>query len=124
MAKENGYIGGLVTGLLLGAAAALLLAPKKGGDVRGEIALGADSLKDKIVDLGGGVVEVVGDKIEDVKEKLTSLRATDDDNMDEIVAETEEKAGDALAATIESAKNVAEEIGDNLDDETSKTEGK
>lgn len=124
MAKENGYIGGLVTGLLLGAAAALLLAPKKGGDVRGEIALGADSLKDKVVDLGGGVVEVVGDKIEDVKEKLTSLRATDDDNMDEIVAETEEKAGDALAATIESAKNVAEEIGDNLDDETSKTEGK
>ena len=124
MAKENGYIGGLITGLLLGAAAALLLAPKKGGDVRGEIALGADSLKDKVVDLGGGVVEVVGDKIEDVKEKLTSLRATDDDNMDEIVAETEEKAGDALAATIESAKNVAEEIGDNLDDETSKTEGK
>lgn len=124
MAKENGYIGGLVTGLLLGAAAALLLAPKKGGDMRGEIALGADSLKDKVVDLGGGVVEVVSDKIEDVKEKLTSLRATDDDNVDEIVAETEEKAGDALAATIESAKNVAEEIGDNLDDETSKTEGK
>ena len=124
MAKENGYIGGLVTGLLLGAAAALLLAPKKGGDVRGELALGADSLKDKIVDLGGGVVEVVGDKIEDVKEKLTSLRATDDDNVQELVAETEEKAGDALAATIESAKNVAEEIGDNLDDETSKTEGK
>ena len=124
MAKENGYIGGLVTGLLLGAAAALLLAPKKGGDVRGELALGADSLKDKIVDLGGGVVEVVGDKIEDVKEKLTSLRATDDDNVEELVAETEEKTGDALAATIESAKNVAEEIGDNLDDETSKTEGK
>ena len=124
MAKENGYIGGLVTGLLLGAAAALLLAPKKGGDVRGEIALGADSLKDKIVDLGSGAIEVVGDKIEDAKTKLTSLRATDDDNVQELVAETEEKAGDALTATVDSVEEVAEEIGDNLDDETSKTESK
>lgn len=112
MAKENGYIGGLITGVLLGAAAALLLAPKKGGEVRGDIAAGAEGLKDKIVDVSGGVVEIVGDKIEDVKEKLTSLRATDDDNVEELVAETEEKAEDALAATVEKAEEVADEFVD------------
>jgi gas vesicle protein len=56
MADESGgYFRGVVTGLLFGAAAALLLTPGKSGEVRQKLSEGAAALKDKASDLGAGL---------------------------------------------------------------------
>jgi gas vesicle protein len=129
MAKKNGcgYWRGLVTGLMIGAGTALLLAQKKSGNGDSDVVEGIGKLKEKVTDIGSGAVEAIGDKLAGAKDKITSLRATDDDNVEELVATDENQsndADDALADTVDDAETVAEEIGDNLDDETSKIEEK
>lgn len=63
MAEESGsgYLRGAIAGLLLGAATALLLASKPGGQLRQDLADGASQLKDKASDLGGNIVETAQD---------------------------------------------------------------
>lgn len=102
MAK--GYSSGLLTGLLIGAASALLIAGKKSG-VKNDIASGANVIKEKTNEVFGVA-----------KAKLTNTRATDDDNVEELLAdETDDiksDAEDALEATIDDAEEVAAEIND------------
>ena len=65
MHEENnnkpGYLSGLVTGLLFGAVAGLLLAPKKGQDLRSELADEAATLKDRAKNLGDSVATAAQD---------------------------------------------------------------
>lgn len=77
MAEESGtgYLVGIVTGALLGAAAALLLAPKPGGELRQDLATAATRLKDKANDLGGTLGETVADRAREVKERGGDLVA-------------------------------------------------
>lgn len=118
MAKENGYIGGLVTGILMGAVAALLLAPKKGDSVGQEMAAGAGALKEKAGDVGTGAIEMLGERLEAVREKLTNLRhseiATDDQNVYELIAENPAEVSDAVADAVSDA--VSDEVVDAIED--------
>ncbi len=120
---ENTYWRGLVTGLMIGAGTALILAQKKTDSGDSELVEGIGNLKEKASDVGSGAIEVLSDKIADAKSKITNLRATDDDNVEELLASDEvvnefedvqPNSADALAAT----------INDNLDDETSQLESK
>ncbi len=49
--EGGGYLRGLVTGALVGAATALLLAPKRGEDIRQDLADSAGRLKEKAEEL-------------------------------------------------------------------------
>lgn len=120
---ENTYWRGLVTGLMIGAGTALILAQKKTDSGESELVEGIGNLKEKASDVGSGAIEVLSDKIADAKSKITNLRATDDDNVEELLASDEvvnefedvqPNSADALSATID----------DNLDDETSQLESK
>lgn len=57
----SGYLRGVLAGLLLATATALLLASKPGGQWRQDLADGASKLKNKASDLGGNVIEAAQD---------------------------------------------------------------
>jgi gas vesicle protein len=65
----GGYLRGVITGLLFGAAAALLMAPKPGGALRHDLAEGASRLKDKAGSLGGSVADTVADTAQGLRER-------------------------------------------------------
>ena len=93
MEESSGYWRGLVTGVIVGAAAALLLTPKKGDELRHELADGASKLKDKAGTLG----EKAGELKERGVEALHNLRGD---------------AEDALAGTLEDAGEIAGEMNE------------
>ncbi len=56
MAEESsGYVRGLITGVLVGAATALILAPKRGDEIRQDLSEGASKVKERAADLTGTV---------------------------------------------------------------------
>jgi gas vesicle protein len=65
--KSSGYIRGLVTGVLIGAGAALLLAPKRGEELREELAQNAAEWKDKAA--SGSLA----DRAQELKYRATEL---------------------------------------------------
>ncbi|HEX8834051.1 MAG TPA: YtxH domain-containing protein, partial [Abditibacteriaceae bacterium] len=98
-----GYFRGMITGLLFGAAAALLLAPKKGGELRGDLAEGAVKLKDKAGTLGGTVAETVSHTAHELKERGGELLGS---------VKASVTGDDALAQSIDGAAEIADEIAD------------
>jgi gas vesicle protein len=58
---SSGYWRGLITGVIIGAAAALLLAPTRGDEIRHDLSAGASKVKDRAADLSGTVAETARD---------------------------------------------------------------
>jgi gas vesicle protein len=81
----GGYLRGVITGLLFGAAAALLMAPKPGGALRQDLAEGASKLKDKAGSLGGSVADTVADSARELtnrgEDAVADVRATGQDAL-------------------------------------------
>lgn len=77
MAEDGGggYLRGMVTGLLFGAAAALLMAPKRGEELRGELADNAYKLKDKAGDMGTTVAGTARDLKARGEELVSNVRS-------------------------------------------------
>ena len=107
MSEESGssYVSGILTGLLLGAVTALLLAPRRGKELRHELAEGASKLKDKAGDLGGTVAGTVAETARDLKER-----------SGELVASVHPQGNDALQEATYYAEDVKDEIKANEQD--------
>jgi gas vesicle protein len=97
--ESGGYLRGIVTGLIFGAVSALLLAPRRGEEMRQEIADGATKLKEKAGELGGSLGESVGGKLEDLKERGQSL-----------LPDNSSRKTDALDETLDIAQKATEEV--------------
>jgi len=119
---SGGYFRGLVTGVLIGAGAALLLAPKRGEELREELAQNAaewknaanngtladraQELKDRATELGQNVAQ----KAQEIKQK-----------GQESLGKAQESAEDAAEDITENAAEVVEEAADNLDHDAEKS---
>jgi gas vesicle protein len=99
--KSGGYFRGLVTGVLIGAGTALLLAPKRGEELRGELAQNAAEWKDKAA--SGSLA----DRAQGLKERATELGQT--------VAQKAQEYKAKGQATLE---EVTENASDIVDDAT------
>jgi len=106
-----GYFRGLVTGLLFGAAAALLLAPKRGEDLRHDLAENATKLKGKASDLGSTVAATASDLRGRTEEFAGTVRA----KGSEVVEEATTYAQDVKATVADTAHEVKEQVKAPLD---------
>ena len=108
MANETGgYWRGIVTGVLVGAATALLLAPKRGEDIRQDLADSAGRWKEKAEDLTGQL----SDTALDLKERGSHLVENARDKSSDLIAQAGEKAEDWKAeAKKEEAKEQAHDV--------------
>lgn len=113
-----GYWRGLITGLLFGAAAALLLSAKKNDEQSAGLADSASRLKDKATGLGGSL-GALSEQVQSLKERVTELRADNEDEFfkDDLL-QSHFVDGDALALTVEDAEEIATEVRDEIGDET------
>lgn len=100
--KSCGYIRGLVTGVLIGAGAALLLAPKRGEELRDELAQNASVWKEKATGSGSTLAE----RAQELKERATELGQTVSQKAQEYKA----KGQDALEEVAENASDVIDDV--------------
>lgn len=96
--KSGGYIRGLVTGVLIGAGAALLLAPKRGEELREELAQNAAEWKDK------AAAGSLADRAQELKDRAAELSQTVTQKAQEYKA----KDQDAVEDVVENASDVTE----------------
>ncbi|MDQ3815656.1 MAG: YtxH domain-containing protein [Armatimonadota bacterium] len=109
----GGYLRGLVTGLLFGAAAALLLAPKRGEDLRQDLAEKGTRIKAKASDLGGTVAGTARDIRSRTEEFASTVRA----KGSEVAEEATHYAHDVKAKVADTAEEVkAKATGDGQDE--------
>jgi len=100
--KSGGYFRGLVTGVLIGAGAALLLAPKRGEELREELAQNASDWKEKATGPGG----TLADRAQELKDRATELGQT----MAQKAQEYKVKGQDTLGEVVENASDVVDDI--------------
>ena len=96
--KSGGYIRGLVTGVLIGAGAALLLAPKRGEELREELAQNAAEWKDK------AAAGSLADRAQELKDRAAELSQT----VTQKAQEYKTKSQDAVEDVVENASDVTE----------------
>jgi gas vesicle protein len=101
MAEKSGYFGGLVTGLIFGGVAALLLAPKKGEELRGDLSQTGEKLKDRASSVGATVgiaaLDVKDHSVEllnSVKEKGAALKDEAVHHIEDVKSTVASAAGD------------------------------
>lgn len=97
--ESGGYIRGLVTGVLIGAGAALLLAPKRGEELREELAQNA-------AEWTAGPGGTLADRAQELKDRATELSHTVAQKAQEYKA----KGQDAAAEVAENASDVVEDV--------------
>ena len=106
MSEQNhttgGYIRGLVTGVLIGAGAALLLAPKRGEELRDELAQNASQWKEKAA--AGSLAE----RAQELKTRATDLGHT----VSQKAQEYKSKGQDAVEEIAEDAAEAVEAVED------------
>jgi gas vesicle protein len=120
----GGYLRGLVTGVLLGAATMLLLAPKRGDEMRQDLVEGAgrfrekaDELKGRTEGLGARVNETAQELkergqqlVECAKERGASVLGHVQHEDGECGCEATEEIGGAEAAVEEAADDMAHDV--------------
>lgn len=96
-----GYFKGLLTGLVFGGAAALLLAPKKGEELRGDLSQTGEKLKDRASSVGASVgiaaLDVKDHSVEllhSVKEKGSALKDEAAHHIQDVKSTVVSAAGD------------------------------
>ena len=130
----KGFTAGAIVGALIGAAAALLYAPKPGADVRQSVASQASTLKEKSVDLTSATKDKAAQLTSQIKEQSTQLvdkvkaktsSATEDaeEAIEEVeveqVADAAEEAVEDFTATIgQKADATIEEVVETVEDTT------
>lgn len=127
MDVKDFVIGALIGGIV-GAAAALLLAPKSGSELRGDVAIQAVSLKDKSVELSHVAKDKTAQLSSQIKEQSTHLVdkvmtkspkvPTDDGTVslegEEPLEEMTAAVDDVVVNVTEGIETVAEEAQDAL----------
>lgn len=109
--ESSGYFRGLVTGVLVGAATALLLTPKRGEDIRQDLAESASRLKEKAEGLSEHLSETAHDLkersthlLEDARERSSDFIAQAGDSSDEWETDDEGDSGDETTTRREHAR--------------------
>lgn len=106
--NSGGYLGGLVVGVLIGAGAALLLAPKRGEELRDELAQNASQWKDKAAGSGSTLSE----RAQELKDRATELSHT----VSQKAQDLKNKGQDTLGQVGKEAEEVAEVAKEAADD--------
>jgi len=101
MADGQGYLKGILTGLIMGAVTALLLTPRRGTELRHDLAEGASKLKERGQELAEGVRAKSGELVTGASEQGENFRI-----------EVIDAARDANAATALATDEVKDETHD------------
>ncbi|USB32271.1 YtxH domain-containing protein [Paenibacillus sp. YPG26] len=111
MSQKNFWLGALV-GSVIGSAAALLLAPKKGSELRKDIADGARQVSDKSREVAGKVGGQTSEVINKVKGKaqevVSHIHALREKKVNAVVGEKELEV--QISASVENNEAGAVEI--------------
>ncbi|SIT85393.1 YtxH domain-containing protein [Edaphobacillus lindanitolerans] len=81
----GGFLTGAIIGGLIGAAAALLLAPKSGKELRGDVSTQAVNLKEKGIELSSVAKDKTADMTKTVQEKTSGLGKSIQDQAGQMV---------------------------------------
>ncbi len=87
----GGFLAGAATGVVIGAAAGLLFAPKSGKELQEIVKEKTATLKEENAEGSGGAVDQVKDKVNQLKEKATDYTETAKEKADELKAKRVEK---------------------------------
>jgi gas vesicle protein len=98
--KSGGYLRGLVTGVLIGAGAALLLAPKRGEELREELAQNAAEWKDK------AAAASLADRAQELKDRAAELSQSVAQKAQEYKA----KGQNAVEEVAQNASDVVDDL--------------
>ena len=102
------FVCGAIVGGIIGAAAALFLAPKTGKEMRDDFSTQAVQLKDKSIELSSVA-----------KEKATELTAVAKDKTDEVTKTIQEQSGQL----VDKVKSLRTQTSAPMDDGTASSEG-
>ena len=117
------FVIGALVGGIIGAAAGLLLAPKAGSELRGDVAHQAVNIKDKSVELSQQLKDQSTQLVDKVKSKTSKAPTVFDDGtvssegeepLDEVVSAVEDVIAEATEG-IEAVADAAEEKLDGAD---------
>jgi len=110
--KHGGGVGEFLVGALVGAAVALLFAPKSGVETRGDIKRGARKAQDKVRDVAEGVTDQVVDTFEGararVEEQLETARSAIVAKRDQVTRAMEAGRDAAQQARTDLERRLAE----------------
>ena len=102
--ESSGYWRGLFTGVVIGAATALILAPKRGEEIRHDLSEGASKVKEKATDISGTVAGTVAVTARDLKDRGQELVS----NARARVGGVAEDAGDVAEDAQDDAQDAAD----------------
>lgn len=102
----GGYLRGLITGVLIGAGAALLLAPKRGEELREELAQNATDWKNAA---NNGTL---ADRAQELKDRASELGQT----VAQKAQELKHKGQDSLGKAQESAEEAADDAAETVEE--------
>jgi gas vesicle protein len=109
----GGYFRGLVTGVLVGAAAALLMAPKRGEEMRQELAEGAGRFREKADELKGraeGLSTRVSETAQELKERGQHLMDSAVERGTAVVEHAQQEAGEFKAEAKEEMRGAKDTV--------------
>ena len=113
------FVIGALVGGIVGAAAGLLLAPKAGSELRGDVAHQAVNIKDKSVELSQQLKDQSTHLVDKVKSKTSKAPTVFDDGtvssegeepLDEVVSAVEDVVAEATEGIEEVATNAEEKL--------------
>jgi len=110
--RGGGGTGTFLLGVLVGAAAALLLAPRSGPETQAEIAGAVRRLRDDVEDRVSGARDEVADRVGRVRERVTGTV----DTVRGGVSTRVQQARAALDAGVDAARDAREELQRRVDD--------
>ena len=114
--SSGSFLMGAVVGGVIGAAAALFLAPKTGKEMRDDFSTQAVQLKNKSIELSSTAKDKAADLTATAKDKAADFTSTAKDKAADLSSTAKEKATQ-LSAT---AKEKSEDLKKNVQDQTEK----
>lgn len=108
--KSRAYVAiGTLSGILLGVAAGLLVAPQSGEETRKQIKKAAEKGYSKALDAGQKVGDYVKAKGQEVAERFNSAREDVEEGLDKAVGKAAEKVKEGAEKVADKAEKVKED---------------
>lgn len=111
--REKGYWGGFLTGVIVGAASALLMAPRRGEEIREELAESAGKLGGKATEAAGSLAQTATSAVQEARGKASDALAQASEKGAqalEVAQSAASQAGENAARALESAKAAAGDV--------------
>jgi gas vesicle protein len=116
--QGGGYFRGLLTGVLFGAAAALMFAPKRGEEMRGELRGRVDDLRGRAEELQGRVTEAASE----IKERGTHLVESAKERSTAVIEHAKQEAVELKSEAAQEVQGVKETIVPQQDEAATSSE--